>query len=129
MSDFVIIEPEYPRLLELLLEEAPSFGESEEVARLEPNERALPSVVGGAFKRYVERLYAQADVGTPGSEERLAETHRAIERLARSRDLDVVNTLVVDVYEHLDLPERQLEDFRSRLGPSSRALYERWIEP
>lgn len=113
MSDFVIIEPEYPRLLELLLEEAPSFGESEEVARLEPNERALPSVVGGAFKRYVERLYAQADVGTPGSEERLAETHRAIERLARSRDLDVVNTLVVDDSDLL--PAEATRALRTRL--------------
>lgn len=55
MNDFVIVEGEYPRLPELLLEEAPGFGASAEYARLHPSDRDNASVVCGAFMRYVER--------------------------------------------------------------------------
>jgi hypothetical protein len=56
-----------------------------------------------------------------------AERIRAMERLATSLDPDVQNALVVDVFEHLDLSQDVLALLLCRLGPSARALYDRWI--
>jgi hypothetical protein len=127
MGDFVIADREYPRLPELLLEEAPGFGDSEEYRRLDPGDLALPSIVCGAFTRYVERLQSAAVDPAHSRDALIDETFRAMERLASSPDPEVVNTLVVEVFEHLDLPDVALSKFRSRLGPSARALYDRWI--
>jgi hypothetical protein len=33
----------------------------------------------------------------------------------------------MDVFEHLDRSETDLDLLRLRLGPSARALYDRWI--
>lgn len=120
---------EYPRLPELLLEAAPGFGDSEEYLRLDPGDLVLPSVVCGAFTRYVERLHS--DTGAPADSRgaQVEETFSAIERLASSSDPEVVNTLVVEVFEHLNLPDSVVDDFRSRLGPSAGAVYDRWIPP
>ena len=125
MGDFEIIEGEYPRVPDLLLEEAPGFRGSDEYARLHPSDHELPSVVVGAFMQYVERLHDEAGAAEPA----LAETYRAMERLATSHDPEVENVLIVDVFEHLNLPEAVLDQFLSRLGPASRALYDRWIDP
>lgn len=128
MGDFVILNREYPRITELLLEQAPSFGESSEFTALERSDLELPSVVCGAFRRYVQRVQCE-ERGFDTSDDRVRETLRAMERLATSPDPEVENALVVDVFEHLDLPSEALERFIARLGPSSRALYDRWISP
>ena len=117
VGDFTIIDREYPRLPGLLVSEAPAFGESEEFLRLEP------SVVAGAFRRYVERVFSQPAIAVAGHR---VQAVRAMERLATSPDPEVQNTLVVDVFEHLDLPDKQLDDFLSDLGPAARAFYDRW---
>ena len=52
-----------------------------------------------------------------------------MERLASSPDPEVVNTLVVEGFEHLDLPGGALPAFCWRLDPSARAVYDRWIPP
>jgi hypothetical protein len=113
------------------VKEAPSFGESQEFLDLDPEDRDVPSVVCGAFRGYVERLHSKGYSPTRRSsvadEAQRAETIRAMERLATSPDLEVQNALVVDVFEHLDLSEGDLDAFLSRLGPSARALYGRWI--
>ncbi len=127
MGDFVILDREYPRIAELLLEQAPSFSESSEFTELEAADLELPSVVCGAFRRYAQRVHREAASDT--SDDRVLETLRAMERLATSPDPEVENALVVDVFEHLDLSDEALERFIARLGPSSRALYDRWISP
>lgn len=128
MSDFEIIGREYLRLPDLILLEAPSFAQSEEYARLTESERGLPSVVCGAFTRYLCRLYTEIDTAQrdPARSQKIAETYRAIDRLAESSDLEVVNTLVVEVYEHLDISGAALDAFRARLGQAANALYEEW---
>ena len=123
VGDFTIIDREYPRLPGLLVSEAPAFGESEEFLRLEPSDLTLPSVVAGAFRRYVERVFSQPAIAVAGHR---VQAVRAMERLATSPDPEVQNTLVVDVFEHLDLPDKQLDDFLSDLGPAARAFYDRW---
>jgi hypothetical protein len=129
MGDFVMADREYPRLPELLLKEAPGFGDSDEYGRLDPGDSALPSVVAGAFTRYVERLFSDAVAPVDSRVAQVEEALSAMERLASSPDPEVINTLVVEVFEHLDLPGGALPAFRSRLGPSARAVYDRWIPP
>jgi hypothetical protein len=122
--DFNIVDREYPRLPDLLVGEAPAFGESEEFQGLGHEDLTLPSVVAGAFRRYVERLFSEPPmVGAPNR----AQAVGAMERLATSPDIEVQNTLVVEVFEHLDLAGQQLDAFLSDLGPAARALYDRWI--
>jgi hypothetical protein len=128
MSDFVIVDREYPRITELLLEQAPSFGKSMEFLELEPPDLELPSVVCGAFRRYVQRLHSGSEVADAPADQ-VAETVRAMERLATSSDPEVENALVVDVFEHLDLSDDEIGRFVARLGPASRALFHRWIRP
>lgn len=128
MSDFEILDREYPRIAALLLEQAPSFGESTEFLELEAADLELPSVVCGAFRRFAERVHARTEVSDL-RDDRLAETIRAMERLATSSDPEVENALIVDVFEHLDLSDEELERFIGRLGPSARALFDRWIRP
>lgn len=114
----------------MLLEEAPGFGNSEEFRGLDKSDRELPSVALGAFTRYIERLHSDNDRLTGHAEgARVAEAFAAIDRLASSKDPEVVNALVVDVFEHLNLPDDLLEEFRSRLGPAAIALYDRWVGP
>lgn len=126
-GDFVIGDREYPRLPELLAEVAPSFAGSAEFRRLDPADHELPSVVAGAFARYVERLNTYASGTLPATDKEIADAFRAIERLASSADPDVVNTLVVEVFEHLDLPEADFGRFYARLGPSARGVHDEWI--
>lgn len=127
MGDFAGMNREYPRLPDLLVEEAPSFADSEEARRLERDDWSLPSVVCGAFTRYVERLHLSSSDSGQLRERHLEETFRAIERLASSPDPEVVNALVVEVFEHLHFPDKVVEEFHSRLGPSATALYNTWI--
>jgi hypothetical protein len=129
MGEFQIIEGEYPRVPELLVQEAPGFAASEEYAGLHPSDHGLPTVVTGAFMRYVERLHGEASSSPATADPRIAETYRAMERLATSHDRAVANALVVDVFEHLGLQDEVLDRFVSGLGPESRALYDRWIDP
>lgn len=124
VGDFTILDREYPRLPDLLVSEAPAFGESEEFLRLEPPDLTLPSVVAGAFRRYVEHVFSQPAIS---SVPHRVQAVSALERLATSPDPEVQNTLVVEVFEHLDLPEQQLDEFLSDLGPAARAFYDRWI--
>ncbi len=124
MGDFVIIDREYPRLAELLVEHAPSFGASDEFLQLERQDLELPSVVCGAFRRFVERVHVQAAGEAPAQE-----AVEAMERMASSQDPEVHNYLIVDVFEHLDLHGDLLERFVARLGPAARSLYDKWIGP
>jgi hypothetical protein len=121
------MDREYPRLPDILVEEAPSFADSEEARRLERGDWSLPSVVCGAFTRYIERLQLSPTDSGQRRERHLEEAFRAIERLASSPDPEVINTLVVEVFEHLNLPDKVLDEFHSRLGPSARPLYDSWI--
>lgn len=107
MTDFVIRKGEYPRLLELILEWAPAFRDSDEYARLHAD--------------------AEMKGQDPERSAELKATHRAIERLAQSDDLEVANAVVVDIYEPLDLSPAALEAFRSELGPAAAALYDEWV--
>ena len=82
VGEFTIVPREYPRLPELF-REAPTFGQSEEFLRLDPADLALPSVVVGAFKRYVERVFSEPPSAT--APERI-QAVTAMERLATSSD-------------------------------------------
>jgi hypothetical protein len=124
--DFVIREQEYPRVPELLLEEAPLFRDSEDYRQLDSVDLALPSVVMGAFRQYVERLTTSAAAAPLENTEAFA-AFSAFERLASSADPEVANALVVDIFEHLSLTKGRLNDFYEHLGPSARDLYDRWI--
>jgi len=123
MSDFVVVSRDYPRLAQLLVEQAPSFEGSPEFRGLGPSDLEIPSVVCGAFRRFVEHAHLQ------GPQEEATEAARAMEWMASNSDPEIENYLIVDVFEHLELEGSALDAFLARLLPASRALYERWIEP
>jgi hypothetical protein len=124
VGDFIIVPGEYERIPDLLLSEAPAFGTSDEFQSLQPDDLALPGVVLGAFRRYVQRVFSKRHDAVSSEQ---ADALRALERLATSSDREVVNALVVEVFEHLDQPQQELNDLLDSLGPAARALYDRWL--
>ena len=133
MTDFTRVDREYDRLPALLVDNAPGFAESEEYARLDPNDLELPTVVCGAFNRYFCRLQNAAAMRPeldPTVARALRDAYRAIDRLCASNDPEVVNTVVVEIFEHLDLGDATLATFEARRGKTARELYDRWnVEP
>lgn len=123
MTDFELTPRDYPHLGEVLLSTLPEFAVSPEYNRLTEHDRVLPTVVCGAFARYVSRLLLRRQ----GAEDLLEASFGMMERLARSPDPEVQNALVVEVFEHIDLPVGQREQFRRRLGPAAGSLYDRWV--
>ena len=128
MGRFVLIEPEYPRVSEVLLSTVEGFGNSTEYEQLSEAERQLPGVVAASFTRFFMRLQeAEARDGLSDRNARiLDQAYRAIERLASSRD-EQVRTLVRDeVFENIRGSELTWRLMESRFGPQSEALYEEW---
>lgn len=122
MTGFELTPREYPHLPEIIVSELPDFANSPEYGRLSEADRTLPTVVCGAFGRYLNRLLSEDE----GKEQQLQGCRQLMEKLAASPDLEVQNTLIVEVFEHLDLPVGRREHFRRELGPIARALYDRF---
>lgn len=123
MTDFELTPRDYPHLGGILLSALPEFTRSPEYDRLTEHDRALPTVVCGAFARYLNRLL----LASQGAEDELEASFQVMERLAASPDPEVQNTLIVEVFEHVDLPAGQREQFRRRMGPAAGSLYDRWV--
>ena len=50
-----------------------------------------------------------------------------MERLATSYDPDVVNAVVVEIFENLDCEPDVLAAIKAHLGKVSRQLYDKWM--
>jgi hypothetical protein len=118
-------------MVDRLLEAVPLFESSEEYGRLDEDDRIeLPMVVVGQFNLFLCRLQAKRVLGEVNAAEAsaLEESFRVIEEFSASPDTEVVNTVVVEIFEHLDLDSVALDDFKARLGKTARRLYDEWIE-
>lgn len=126
MPDFEITPPEYPHIREVMFSLLPDFASSPAYERLSEHDRGLPTVVTGAFARYINELLTGSE-GERDVSRQLRAGFNVIERLASSPDPEVQNALIVEVYEHLDLTDDESERFQRQLGPASKALYARWM--
>lgn len=129
MADFILKEPEYAKIPELLAAEVPEFLESDEFNRLDPKLRKNPGLVCAAFKDYFIRLQ-EAEIRGIGNNQMsavLGKAYDVIEKLASSPDPEVQNAVITEILEHLWCSEQTLARIKQRLKPKSLALYNRWI--
>jgi hypothetical protein len=56
-----------------------------------------------------------------------AASYHVLEWFATSHDLEVINVIVVEIFENLDCDPPVLEAIKTRLGPVSRQLYDKWL--
>jgi hypothetical protein len=126
--DFELVPSEYERLPAFLLTSIPGFRESPEFATVAAN-IDLPGVIVGAAKNYLVRLEDEEGRGKLDATGRssLDAAYAAFEAMATSNDVNVENSVIVDALMYLNCPEATKRRIVKRLGPSTRALYNRWV--
>ena len=129
MASLLPTPREYSYLPQLLVQKVPGFAESPEYKALGSADLQLPGVVCGAFAQFLSRLQKDAIVGTENAERTasLSASYHVLEWLAISQDPDVINVIVVEIFENLDCEPPVLEAIKTRLGTASRHLYDKWL--
>jgi hypothetical protein len=130
MSKLVPKRGEYKCAVQLLVQAVPVFAKSQEYKSLGNCDLELPGVVFGAFARFLTRLQRSAIQGKSSGEEleSLAASYQAIEQFSSSNDPDMVNAVVVEIFENLDCEPPILETIKAHLGKASQQLYKKWID-
>ena len=126
MVQFELVSGEYEDLPRLFLVEIPGFAGSPEFASISDHSD-LAGVAVAAVGRYLVRLEKQG--ARPSNVESLNSIYELFERMATSRDSGVQNVLVLEAFATFECSDSIRRRILRRLGPSSRALYSRWIEP
>ena len=129
MSNFILKEREFDAVPNFLLEEVPSFGQSDEFNALDEKERKVPGLVCAAFAKRLVHLHQAFSPSNGGEAQRieLERYYAAIERMATSPDPAVRNLVVVEVLGNipdLDVLQNEVEP---HLKPKSLDLYNRWV--
>lgn len=129
MSHLIPVQRAYSRVPQLVVHTVPGFAASPEFTALGKHELQLPGVVCGALAKFLVRLQKSIIAGAVSDEtsEGLAASYQVIEQLATSADPEVVNAVVVEIFENLDCEPSVLEVIKARLGKVSRQLYAKWI--
>ena len=129
MSNLIPTPREYSRVPQLFVHKVPEFAESPEYTALGKHDLQLPGVVCGAFTKFLVRLQKGVNEGAISEEsaESLTASYQVMERLATSYDSEVVNAVVVEIFENLDCEPHVLEAITARLGKVSRQLYDKWM--
>ena len=129
MARWLPVPREYNHLPQLLVQKVPDFAASPEYKALESADLQLPGVVCGAFAQYLSRLQKDT-LARPRNHEdaaSLSAAYHALEWLATSHDPDVINAVVVEIFENLDSDPHVLEAIKARLGKASGQLYDTWL--
>src|SRR5437879_5052897 len=129
MARWLPVPSEYNHLPQLLVQKVPDFAASPEYKALSSADLQLPGVVCGAFAQFLSRLQ-QAILTESRSEEdavSLSAAYRVLEWLATSQDPDVINAVVVEIFENLDCEPQVLEAIKTRFGKASGQLYDKWL--
>jgi hypothetical protein len=130
MASWLPIPSAYAHLPQWLVHKVPGFAASPEYQALSSAGLQLPGVVCGAFAQFLSRL--QHDILTGASSEEdaasLSAAYHVLEGLATSQDPDVLNTVVVEIFENLDGEPQVLEAIKTHLGKASGQLYDKWLE-
>jgi hypothetical protein len=110
-------------------QKVPGFAASSEYRALGSADLQLPGVVCGAFAQFLSRLQQDTLTGAQNEEDTasLAAAYHVLEWLATSQDLDVINAVVVEIFENLDGEPQVLEAIKTHLGKASRQLYDKWL--
>ena len=127
MTDSTNIE--HHRLPDALRERLPGFENTPEYLVIRDTGGDLPDVVCGALGSLLQRLEVEMlekRLDAAGRQ-MLDRVYRVIEELATSNDIETVNAVVVDVLELLSNTPLVVDRITARLGPATRALYDRWI--
>jgi hypothetical protein len=129
MASWLSIPRSYAHLPQWLVQKVPGFAASPEYQALGSADLQLPGVVCGAFAQFLSRLQQDALMGSPSDEDAasLSAAYHVLEWLAISQDPDVVNAVVVEIFENLDGAPQVLEAIKTRLGKASEQLYEKWL--
>ncbi len=129
MASLLPTPREYSHLPQLLVQQVPGFAESPEYKALGSADLQLPGVVCGAFAQFLSRLQKDAIEGTRNEEgaASLSASYQVLEWCATSHDPDVINVVVVEIFENLDCEPPVLESIKTRLGKASRQLYDKWL--
>jgi len=129
MARWLLVPRDYNHLPQLLVQKVPDFAASPEYKALESADLQLPGVVCGAFAQYLSRLQKDT-LARPRSHEdaaSLSAAYRALEWFATSHDPDVINAVVVEIFENLDSEPHVLGAIKAHLGKASRQLYDTWL--
>ena len=129
MASLLPTPREYSHLPQLLVQKVPEFAESPEYKALGSADLQLPVVVCGAFAQFLSRLQKDAGEGRGNKEgaASLSASYQVLEWCATSHDPDVINVVVVEIFENLDSEPPVLESIKTRLGKASRQLYDKWL--
>jgi len=129
MASLFPMPREYNHLPQLLVQKVPGFAESPEYKALGSADLQLPGVVCGAFAQFLSRLQKDAIEGIRNEEDAasLSASYQVLEWCATSHDPDVINVMVVEIFENLDSEPPVLEAIKTRLGKASRQLYDKWL--
>jgi len=128
MGSFVLVEPDYPKVPDILLSTAQGFADSPEYDGLNDRERQLPGVVAASFTRFFVRFQdAELREGLSDRDAKsLADAYEAIETLSSKRD-EQIRTLVQDeIFENIRASEATWRVIEGRFGPQSKTLFEEW---
>lgn len=129
MPNLMPMPREYSRIPQLFVHKVPGFAEAPEYTSLGKQDLQLPGVVCGAFAKFLVRLQTCVIEGAMSEESTasLTASYQVMERLATSYAPDVVNAVVVEIFENLDCEPHVLEAIEARLGKISRQLYDKWV--
>ena len=129
MASWFPMPSAYAHLPQWLVQKVPGFAQSPEYTALGSADRQLPGVVCGAFAQFLSRLQHDALRGASSDEEAasLAASYHVLEWLAASHDPDVLNVVVVEIFENLDCEPQVLEAIKTHLGKASGQLYDTWL--
>ena len=129
MASLLPTPREYRHLPQLLVQKGPGFAGSPEYKALGSTDLQFPGVVCGAFAQFLSRLQTDAIEGIGNAEgaASLSASYQVLEWCATSHDSDVINVVVVEIFENLDSEPPVLEAIKTRLGKASRQLYDKWL--
>ena len=129
MASWLPMPRAYVHLPQWLVQKVPGFAKSPEYKALGSADLQLPGVVCGAFAQFLSRLQKDTLTGLRNVEDAasLSAAYQVLEWLAASHDPDVVNAVVVEIFENLDGEPQVLEAMKAHLGKASGQLYNKWL--
>lgn len=129
MASWLPILRAYAHLPQWLVQKVPGFAASPEYKVLSSTDLQLPGVVCGAFAQFLSRLQHDILTGARSEEDAasLSAAYHVLEWLTTSQDPDVLNAIVVEIFENLDGEPQVWEAIKTHLGKASGDLYSQWL--
>jgi hypothetical protein len=120
MTDFIRSEPRDEALIRRLLEAIPGFAHAPEYLALDASDRHLPYIVAARASEYWERLERDQ------RSQSLNTLADGLERLASDCD-PAIQDLVIAILNPLGNDSPLAGQMKLRLGPTARALFEKFL--